>query len=139
MHEMALVTEMIAAIEEKAKEVEAERVCSVTLRVGEFRDIHLDLLQKYFEYFTRETVAEGMEVTADVVPARYVCERCGSVYHYDMASLGIERESGPAASPLPEGRAEETQSGRPHCFDHPDAQIRLITGLELEIIEMAVL
>lgn len=115
MHEMAVVTSIVDAVCEHAAALGAARVVTLTLRVGAARDIHEPLLQRYFDYFSRGTMAEGVEVTMVVIPVRYRCSRCGRVYDYDL-----------------DGDVE------PGCGEHPDAPVALVSGTELSIENIGV-
>ena len=112
---MGVVTSIIAAICEKADEIGACEVKTVVLSVGEARDIHESLLQRYFDYFSRGTKAEGVEVTVRRIPIKYRCVTCGSIYDYQL-----------------------DQETEPECKDHPDGSVKIISGTELFIEEIGV-
>ena len=157
MHEMAVVTSIIDAICEKAAEEGATRVVACALHVGEIRDIHEDLLQKYFDWFSRGTAAEGVQVAMHVIPLRYQCQECGRIYGYNLKD---ERIADPFGDPLEDPAFQEGDTGdhvereegtcgcghghrmakqRPHCFDHPEASIAVISGTELFIGDIGII
>lgn len=115
MHEMAVVTSIIDAVCERAQEEGATKVISIDLRIGEMRDIHASLLQKYFEFFARGTMAEGVEVTMEMVPLRFRCDSCGRLYDYDF------------------------DDGAPFCEDHPESSVTVVSGTELIIEKIGVI
>lgn len=115
MHEMAVVTSILDAVCERAQEEGATRVVSIDLRIGEMRDIHASLLQKYFDFFARGTMAEGVDVTMEMIPLRFQCDSCGRVYDYDF------------------------DDGTPRCVDHPDATVTVVSGTELIIENIGVM
>lgn len=116
MHEMAVVTSILDAVCERAQEEGASRIVSIDLRVGEMRDIHEPLLQKYFDYFSRGTLAEGVEVTMESVPLRFRCDQCGQVYGYDLDGDAM-----------------------PRCPNHPHSGITVVSGTELSIEKIGVI
>ena len=131
MHEMAVVRSIVDSISEHAERMGAARVASVTLNVGAARDFHEPLLQRYFDYFSRGTVAEGVKVDMVVIPLTYQCEECGAVYGYDIASERI--------TALDRDEAESPAVGEPRCLRHPGAAIRMLSGTELFIEEIGVI
>lgn len=134
MHEMAVVSAIIDAICEAAAEDGASEVLSCTLTVGAARDIHEDLLQTYFDWFSRGTAAEGVKVILNTVPLRYCCEECGRMYAFDLTE---QRIIDPWGDPLP-AQIDPGPGSQPACIAHPDARIRVVSGLELAIEEISV-
>ncbi|MEC4273644.1 hydrogenase maturation nickel metallochaperone HypA [Adlercreutzia sp. R25] len=112
---MAVVTSILDAVCERAREEGAARVVSIDLRIGEMRDIHASLLQKYFDFFARGTLAEGVEVTMEMVPLRFRCDVCGRRYDYDF------------------------DEGAPTCDEHPGASVTVVSGTELVIEKIGVM
>lgn len=156
MHEMAIVTSIIDSVCEHAVEIGANRVVKLTLYVGEVRDIHEPLLQRYFDHFSRCTIAEGVKVSMVTVPLRFCCDECGAVYGYDLVN---ERVLHPG-SLVDAGGSEEyvainpdrysSDGGRtcghahakgesPHCILHPEAEITVVSGTELYIEDIGVM
>jgi hydrogenase nickel incorporation protein HypA/HybF len=118
MHEMSYVSEIVKAACAKAKECGALRVVNMTLRVGVMRDFHQEFLDKYFEHFCKGTIAEGMEVTTEFVPAFVRCAECGVLYPVDTtAAVGAYSR----------------------CPQHPQAAVSLVSGMELAIESLGVI
>ena len=115
MHEMSLVKDIVQVVNTKATESGANRVIWVSLLVGAIRDIHEELLQPCFDYFSRGSVAEGAEIKMIVSPVIFACSECRKCYHFDIH--GGE----PAA-----------------CPDHPSAVLQLIRGNELVVEDIGV-
>lgn len=114
MHEMTVVTSILDAVCERAREEGATRVVTIDLRVGVMRDVHVSLLQKYFEFFARDTLAQGVEVRVEMVPLRFKCDVCGCVYEYDPSD------------------------DMPRCAVHPQAAVTVVSGTELVIDQIGV-
>lgn len=155
MHEMAVVSDIVDAICSRAEEIGASRVVSVRLRVGVMRDFHEVYLQRYFDFFSRETIAEGVKVSMDPVPIRYRCDCCGLEYGYDpyegkILFPDLPVEDGPCSTDGLLGRSGKDFSGAdklvwageqdcPRCIVHPDAEISIVSGTELSIEEIGVI
>lgn len=140
---MAVVTNIIDTVCSHAAEIGASRVVSLTLHVGEVRDIHEELLQRYFDHFSRGTAAEGIVVDMVVVPLRYRCDECGSVYGYDLKAERIlcpeplrSLQDGPLGCAC--GHAHP-RGERPRCLIHPNAGITVVSGTELFIEDIGVI
>lgn len=58
----------------------ASRVDGVVLRVGELNDFESEWVQRYFDYLSRGTIAEGATVTLRVIPIVIECARCGEEF-----------------------------------------------------------
>lgn len=154
MHEMALVTDILDTVCAYAEKEGAKRVVGMTLVCGEVRDIHEDLLQRYVDWFSRGTLAEGIAVKMLTVPLRFRCRECGEIYRYDLKSGAILDEDGtvlegPGASSdivdLGEedscgcqGHAHHVEKVRPHCLGHPQAVVDVTTGYELTIADISI-
>lgn len=141
MHEMSVVTSIVDAICEHAESIGASRVCAVRLAIGEMRDIHEPLLQRYFDFFSRETIAEGVDVEVEHVPVMLRCGECGGLYRYDhVRDLVFPAAAGPGAPAreIPIGESLVSGAG-PRCPEHPDAGAGLAGGTELSIESIGVI
>lgn len=79
MHEMALVRELVAQVNEAVGQSGAERVTSVNLVVGQGRDIVPELFFGIFEMLAEGTALEGAELAIDSRPYLARCKQCGRV------------------------------------------------------------
>lgn len=84
MHEMAITTNIVDIVLDYARESEALRVESVSLRVGELRDVVDDLMQGCFRHLARGTVAENARLSITRVPLRARCGECRLVFPADV-------------------------------------------------------
>lgn len=129
MHEMAVITDIIDAVCREAKLAGAHRVVSITISVGEIRDFHEDLVQDYFNWFARGTLAEGAIITMNTIPLKYACDECGSIYHLDLPTMSVWSDSNQPVR-------FETEPSR--CPMHPDAETHIVSGNELFIEDIVV-
>lgn len=84
MHEMAIVRDVLAVALKEADKAHAGRVKSVTLRIGEGRDIVSELFCGLFEHLARGTQAEGAEIVLQRVPMTTRCKACGKLYRLNV-------------------------------------------------------
>jgi hydrogenase nickel incorporation protein HypA/HybF len=61
MHEMSLLADLMRKIEAVAREQGAERVVSVTVRLGALAHISPGHLREHFVQAARETIADGAD------------------------------------------------------------------------------
>lgn len=80
MHEMTLIRSVIDVVVKECEKRNVTSVRAVHLAVGEARDIVSELVPGYFEYFARDTIAAGAEITITKVPVTVMCKGCGNVF-----------------------------------------------------------
>jgi hydrogenase nickel incorporation protein HypA/HybF len=57
------------------------------LRVGKIRDLVEDLMQKYWNYLSRGTIAEGAKIKIWAIPVTFACSGCDNVFEVDIWAL----------------------------------------------------
>lgn len=80
MHEMSIANELLGQLEAIAAENGLARIEQLTIRAGELRGIVPEALQIAWASVAEGTVAEGAELTLDIVAASARCEACGLTY-----------------------------------------------------------
>ena len=80
MHELPITKSIYKSVITKAESVGATRVSRVVLEVGILRDFIPELVQKYWDYISRGSLAEGAQVEIREVEASAECGKCGNVY-----------------------------------------------------------
>ncbi len=83
MHELAVTESLLQVVLRHAGEGGAGRVVSVSVKVGELSDLVNEWMQRYFDYLSRGTVAEGAQIRIERVPATFRCGGCGEVFPAD--------------------------------------------------------
>lgn len=91
MHELPILRDVVSVALKFAAQAEAERVVSVTLEVGELRDLHDEWMQRYFNFVTAGTVAQGAELVVRRSKALFMCRPCMATFTFDVHSRsGVE-------------------------------------------------
>lgn len=80
MHELAVTQSVLDIALEHAEEAGAERIVRITLVIGDLSGIVDDSVQFYFDFLSRDTVAEGAQLAFERRPARFRCPACGEEY-----------------------------------------------------------
>jgi len=116
MHELPLAKSIYRSVMKKADECGATAVVRVVIEAGELREYVELILQKYWDYVSRGSLAEGAKIELITLPATVRCGECGKVYGLNIDDLESSR--------------------CPDCgFDRGD----LLTGRELRIKGMEII
>ncbi|MGE5381542.1 MAG: hydrogenase maturation nickel metallochaperone HypA [Methylocystaceae bacterium] len=78
MHEMPVVESILGIVLKYAEANQVQRIVSISLMVGEMSDLEPEWLQSYFEFFSRETMAEGAVLKITRTPVVLACNDCGN-------------------------------------------------------------
>lgn len=88
MHELAVTEGMLKVVLRHAELNQAKQVLGITLKIGEMSDIVDEWLQRYFDYLSRGTIAEGAQIVIERSPAVFRCCDCGEEYIVNIKSGG---------------------------------------------------
>lgn len=116
MHELAVTEGMLKVVLRNAEANGAQQVLGINLRIGEMSDIEEEWLQKYFDYLSRDTIADGARLRVERSPAVFQCRKCREKYSVNIKG-----------------------GGKFSCPICNSTQIDLITGREFEIRELEVI
>ncbi len=87
MHELPVIKQIFAIVLNYAKENNAKEVRSVTIQIGEMRDLVPEYVEKYFKYVSEGTIAENAVVKIDRPPVICRCNECGETFSWDAHDL----------------------------------------------------
>ena len=114
MHELSITQDVVKIVLEHAEKNGAQKVLSVNLRVGELRDVVEEWMQRFFDYLSKGTLAEGAKLKIERLPVIFSCS-CGETFSANI------KEKRDITCPRCEGR-----------------DVTLISGREFEIIGIEV-
>jgi len=77
MHEYSIVQALYDSIVAQAATRGAATVHAVRVRIGELSGVDPGLLETAWRTFKVHTICEDARMTLELVPARWVCRRCG--------------------------------------------------------------
>ncbi len=72
-----------------AEENKACRIASIHLEVGELRDIAEEWMQRYFDYLSQGTIAEGGKIVVKRTPVVLKCLGCANCFNADIRQENI--------------------------------------------------
>ncbi len=87
MHELPVTENILKVVLRHADEARAQKVVSVSLRIGELSDIIEEWLQRYFDYLSKGTLAEGAALRVERMPVVFRCEGCGESFHVKIREV----------------------------------------------------
>ena len=77
MHEYSIVQSLVDRVDTEAKARGATRVHSLSISIGELSGVDPDLLGTAYKTFRERTICGDAELYLTIVPALWICERCG--------------------------------------------------------------
>ena len=91
MHELSVTESLLQVVLRHAGEGGAGKVVSVSVRIGELSDLVNEWMQRYFDYLSRGTIAEGATIRIERIPATFCCDACGDVFPADPRTREVIR------------------------------------------------
>ena len=61
---------------------------AIHLRIGKMSDIEDDWIQRYFDYLSKGTAAEGARLVIERTPVVLQCRSCAETYETSAAKIG---------------------------------------------------
>ena len=116
MHELPVTESILQIVLKHAEKSDVRRIVTIHLQVGQLSDLQDDWMQRYFDYLSRGTPAEGAKLQIERTPIRLGCDAC-------EASWTV-------------ARVEQIDASCPQCGQKNS---RLIGGREYTITNMEVL
>lgn len=86
MHEMAILGNVMDVVLKYAADNDAKEVVSVSLVVGELRDVVDELMESCFQFLARDTIAAHATLKMKKVPLKAQCQECLLVFPADIKS-----------------------------------------------------
>lgn len=83
MHELGIMTGVVESVEQAARDAGAERVCKVSLSVGEMTEAIADALYFSFDILKEGTLMEDADLEITMIAPRSRCLECGVEYDHD--------------------------------------------------------
>lgn len=80
MHEMSVTQSILDIAIKHAQQAGALRIRQINLIIGEMSGIVDDSVQFYFDFLSKDTMAEGAKLAFDRRPAVYRCHECETTY-----------------------------------------------------------
>lgn len=76
MHELSIMGNILDIVLEYAGKAGAKKVSKINLIVGDLSDLIPEWMQTYFEFVSKDTIAENAKLEINRVPAVIRCKQC---------------------------------------------------------------
>jgi hydrogenase nickel incorporation protein HypA/HybF len=80
MHELTITQNVLSLALQHAGRANARRITRINLSVGEISGIVDESVQFYFDFLSKDTLAEGAQICFTRLPARFQCQQCGAEF-----------------------------------------------------------
>lgn len=87
MHELPVIESILEIVLRNASENDVKKVNVVNIVIGELCHLEDVLIQRYFQYLSKDTVAEGAMLVCERSPVMISCKRCGQEYQIDIEQM----------------------------------------------------
>ena len=80
MHELSITQSMLEIVLQQAEQAHAKKVTRINLVIGEMTGVVSDSVQFYLDFLTKDTIAEGAQVSFTIVPSKARCRNCNQTF-----------------------------------------------------------
>ena len=80
MHELPVTESILNIVIKHASKADVKKIVSISLKIGEMSDLEDEWIQKYFDYLSKGTVAEGAKLKIEKIPVTFRCLSCNEIY-----------------------------------------------------------
>lgn len=106
MHELPVINSILGIVLKHAAANKVQRIVSIHLQVGALSDLEDAWMQQYFDYVSKDSLAEGAKLVVERIPAVLRCASCGHSFEIDM------KDSAKKLCPECQGESHTLVSGR---------------------------
>ena len=90
MHELSVTQSILEIALDYAVRNQATKIIEIHLQVGEISDFDDEWIQRYFDFVSQGTIAEGAKLGISRVAARMQCEQCSFIFPLDRSTWNTE-------------------------------------------------
>lgn len=87
MHELPVIKSILDICLKHAKTNHVTKIISIELKVGELSDLEPEWMQNYFDYVSKDTIAEGANLKIERTPLVMRCEACSDSFSFDVKNI----------------------------------------------------
>lgn len=88
MHELPITESILNIVIMYAEKNAVKKVIVINLRVGRLSDLEDEWIQRYFDYLSKGTVAEGAKLNIERTPIKLQCNSCATSYEVEITNIG---------------------------------------------------
>ncbi|MBN2539440.1 MAG: hydrogenase maturation nickel metallochaperone HypA [Deltaproteobacteria bacterium] len=87
MHELSITESILKVVLRHAQVNSVRKVMAVHLRIGKLSDLEDEWIQRYFDYLSKDTLAEGAKLKIERTPVIVRCNDCSESYEADVKKM----------------------------------------------------
>ena len=87
MHELQVTERILDIVVKHAEANSVQKVLSIQLRIGELSDLENEWIQKYFDYLSKDTVANGAKLRIERAPVVMQCDECAHSFEVNIKEI----------------------------------------------------
>jgi hydrogenase nickel incorporation protein HypA/HybF len=88
MHELPITESILKIVLASAAKNSVRQVMAIHLQVGRLSDLADEWIQRYFDYLSKGTVAEGAKLNIERMPILLQCNACTKSYEVEITNIG---------------------------------------------------
>jgi hydrogenase nickel incorporation protein HypA/HybF len=116
MHELPITESILNIVLKHALANHVRRVKTIHLRIGRLSDLEDEWIQRYFDYLSKGTVAEGARIDIERTPIIMQCNGCSASYEWELSKMGD------VICPVCGGKSNTLVSGREYTIKEMEAE-----------------
>lgn len=86
MHELPVIKKVLDICLKHAEASGVRKVLSIDLKVGKLSDLEPEWMQRFFDFASKGTLAEGAKLVVERTPVVLQCEACSQKFEVDLES-----------------------------------------------------
>lgn len=83
MHELPVMERILKTVLDHAGNHQVNRIVTINLRVGELTDLLDEWMQRYFDYLSKGTLAQGAVLKIERSPVVLTCRDCAELLNIE--------------------------------------------------------
>ena len=88
MHELPITEGILKIVLKHAEMNHVRKVVTIHLQIGKLSDLEDDWIQRYFDYLSKGSLAEGAKLKIERTPIIMQCLACSNSYEAEMEKMG---------------------------------------------------
>lgn len=88
MHELPITEGILKIVLTHAEKNDVRKVMTIHLQIGKLSDLEDEWVQRYFDYLSKGTIAEGAKLKIERTPIVLKCNNCCATYNVEVTNIG---------------------------------------------------
>ena len=80
MHELSITQSMLNLALERGENLQIERISKINIVLGEMSGVVADCVCFYFDFLSKDTIAQGAELAFKHIPIQVRCRNCQATF-----------------------------------------------------------